>query len=60
MVRPVAVAPIQLLPWELPYAADVAQKKTKEKKKGKTILYNFFFMCKLNLYKNGEWKNFKH
>ena len=31
--RPAAAAPIQLLAWELPYAAGTALKKNKKKKK---------------------------
>ena len=33
--RPVAIAPIRPLAWELPYALGVAQKKQKKKKKNK-------------------------
>ena len=33
--RPAAIAPIQPLAWELPYATDVALKRQKKKKKKK-------------------------
>jgi len=52
--RPVATAPIRPLAWEPPYAAGVALKSRKRKRKKDTI--NFFAEQKLS---HGFWKNLR-